>query len=135
MDGQSGGSRLEAFRRLSAELAKRNVEIYLTELDVNDCSLRDAGERDQLVARYMGSLVAASLEVAAVTMVTNWDLSDKYSWLRGDGSPTAVFPSLSNWANCVAHPSCPRPDLYDQALHPKAARDALAEALRGKRGL
>ena len=73
------------------ELAKRNVEIYITELDVNDCSLRDAAQRDQLVATYMGSLVAASLEVAAVTMVTNWDLSDKYSWLRGDGSPTAVF--------------------------------------------
>jgi endo-1,4-beta-xylanase len=112
------------------ELSKRNVEIYITELDVNDCSFQDASRRDELVANYMGSMVEAVLEVAAVTMITNWDFSDKYSWLRGDGSSTAVFPSLGKWASCVAHPSCPRPDLYDQALHPKPARDALADALR-----
>ncbi|WP_152428495.1 endo-1,4-beta-xylanase [Methyloferula stellata] len=111
------------------ELARRNVEIYITELDVNDCSLNSVAERDAQVAAYMDSFVTAALQVPAVTMVTNWDLSDKYSWLRGDASPSDVFPSLGGWANCVSHPSCPRPDPYDQNMHPKAARDALARAL------
>jgi endo-1,4-beta-xylanase len=111
------------------ELQKRNVEIYITELDVNDCSLRDAAQRDAQVANYMHSLVNATLEVPAVTMVTNWDLSDKYSWLRSD----AVYPSLSSWADCGARPPCPRPDLYDQTMRPKIARDSLATALKGSR--
>jgi endo-1,4-beta-xylanase len=112
------------------ELAQRNVGIYITELDVIDCSLTSVSDRDALVASYMGSFITAALNASpAVTMVSNWDLSDKYSWLRDDGHPGAVFPSLTQTANCVQHPSCPRPDPYDQNMRPKAARNALAGAL------
>jgi endo-1,4-beta-xylanase len=65
-------------------------------------------------------------------MVTNWDFSDNYSWLRADGSPDATYRTLDRWANCAAKPACPRPTLYDQNLMPKAARTALARALAGK---
>jgi endo-1,4-beta-xylanase len=115
------------------ELAARGVAVYLTELDVNDCSLRDIGERDRQVAAYTRSFVTAALEVPAVTMVSDWDLSDKYSWLRSDGSPGATYPSLGHWANCVLRPPCPRPALYDEAMRPKAARRGLAEALASAR--
>lgn len=117
------------FQVFLRELAKRGVEIYLTELDVNDCSVRDMAQRDAQVAAYTRSLVSAALEVPAVSMVTNWDLSDKYSWLRDDGTPTAVYPSLGKWANCVVEPACPRPAIYDQSMRPKAARRGLADAL------
>ena len=108
------------------ELARRGVAIYLTELDVSDCSVRDVTERDALVANYTRTFVTAALEVPAVTMVTNWDLSDKYSWWRENG----VSSSVEDWASCVARPPCPRPDLYDQSMHPKPARDGLQQALR-----
>jgi endo-1,4-beta-xylanase len=115
------------------ELSVRGLAIYLTELDVLDCSLRDMAERDRLVAAYMRSFVSAAIEVAEVSMVSNWDLSDKYSWLRSDDSPTATYPSLPRWANCVTRPPCPRPAPYDQEMRPKAARRALAEALASAR--
>ena len=120
------------FAAFLADLARRGVAIYLTELDVNDCSVRDAAERDAMVERYTRSFVAAALEVPAVTMVTNWDFSDKYSWLREDGTPSAVYPSLAKWADCVARPPCPRPDIYDQSMRPKIVRDGLAQALRAR---
>ncbi len=115
------------------DLAARGVAIYLTELDVNDCSLSDMEERDRQVASYIRSFVSAALQVPAVTMVSNWDLSDKYAWLRENSSPSGVYPSLSRWANCVVEPPCPRPALYDEAMRPKASRRALAEALAGAR--
>lgn len=110
------------------ELGRRGLDVHLTEIDVNDCSARDARERDALVADTMGSFVAAALRSPAVVSVTNWDLSDKYSWLR-EG---AVHAALPRWAGCVSRPPCPRPTPFDQAMRPKRARDALAEALRGR---
>jgi endo-1,4-beta-xylanase len=64
--------RLEAAKRNRIDLAERGVEIYLTELDVNDCGLRGIAERDAQVESYMRSLVSAALEVPAVTMISNW---------------------------------------------------------------
>jgi endo-1,4-beta-xylanase len=118
------------------DLGALGVQVYLTELDVNDCMLTGADERDRLVADYTGDFVTAAMDSPVVSMVTNWDFSDNYSWLRDDGSPNATFPTLARWANCKsAHPACPRPTIYDQLLAPKAARDALAQALasRGRR--
>lgn len=114
-----------AFVAFLRDLARRGVRILLTELDVNDCSMRDADDRDRLVADTMYEFVAASTAVPAVEMVTNWDFSDKYSWLRS----AAVYPSLQRWSDCVAAPPCPRPDIYDEAMQPKAARAGLARAL------
>jgi endo-1,4-beta-xylanase len=113
------------------ELSARGVEVYLTELDVNDCSVREMAQRDAQVAEYTRSFVSAALQVPAVTMVSNWDLSDKYSWLRENTSPSGGYPALGRWANCVLRPACPRPAIYDQAMRPKAARRGLAEALAG----
>lgn len=120
------------FVRFLKELQARGLSIYITELDVNDCSLEDAAARDRLVASYTGSFVSAALEVPAVTMVTNWDFADSLSWYRDDASPSSTFPKLGQWSGCVSRPACPRPTIYDEDLAPKAARDALATALAAK---
>ncbi len=120
------------FVRFLKELQARGLSIYITELDVNDCSLVDAAARDRLVADYIGSFVSAVLEVPAVTMLTNWDFADNLSWYRDDSSPGSTFSTLSRWPGCVAKPSCPRPTIYDEDLAPKTARDALAKALAVK---
>lgn len=112
------------------EIAKRGIEVYLTELDVNDCSLRDARDRYRLVADTLRGFVTAALRSPAVTMVTSWDLSDRFTWYRD----AAVYRSLSQWADCVRDPPCPRPTPYDAQLSPKSARGALADALSGAPG-
>ena len=119
------------FRKFLDELAALEVKIYITELDVLDCLVTDTAERDRLVADYIYSFVSTALDSPATTMVTSWDFSDNYSWLRANGSADATYRTLDRWANCKPQPACPRPTLYDQNLAPKAARDALARALAG----
>lgn len=114
------------FRKFLDDLAALEVKIYLTELDVLDCIADDIPARDRLVADYVYSFVSTALDQPATTMVTNWDFSDNYSWLRDD------IASLGAWTQCGQHLACPRPTPYDQALAPKAARDALARAFAGR---
>jgi endo-1,4-beta-xylanase len=116
------------FRKFIDDLAALEVEIYITELDVLDCVANDIPARDQLVADYIYSFVSSALDQPATTMVTNWDFSDNYSWLRDN------IASLGRWTQCGRPIDCPRPTLYDQALAPKPARDALARAFSGRRG-
>src|SRR5947209_3810948 len=121
------------FVQFLRDLAARGVEIYMTELDVNDCSLRDVAQRDAEVETYMRTLVSAALDVPAVTMVSNWNLSDKGSWLREKNAAGRL--NIESWAKCVAHPECPLPALYDESMNPKRARQGLAEALGGSRAV
>lgn len=79
----------------------------------------------------MRSFVSAALEVPAVTMLSNWNFSDKGSWLRQENSAGRL--GIESWAKCVPSPECPRPALYDESMTPKRARQGLAEALGGSR--
>jgi endo-1,4-beta-xylanase len=115
------------FVQFLRDVAQRGVEIYLTELDVNDCGLRGVAERDAEVAMYMRSFLAAALDVPAVTMISNWNFSDKSSWLRETNLAGRL--NIESWAKCVPSPECPRPALYDEGMNPKRARQGLAEAL------
>lgn len=117
------------FTAFLRELARRGVEIFVTELDVNDCATDGYAARDARVGAYMRSFVEAALQVPAVTMVTDWDFSDRYSWLRSTG----VYPEFTRWAQCVPDPACPRPTIYDENMHPKPGRRDLFEGLlRGR---
>jgi len=95
------------------QLAELGVKIYITELDVSDEWLIRAGaslaERDAWVARQYRAFLGEVLQVEAVEMVITWQLSDRHSWLRA-------------WAPV-------RPLPFDDALRPKPACRALAEAL------
>jgi endo-1,4-beta-xylanase len=119
------------FVQFLRDLAQRSVEIYLTELDVNDCGLRGVASRDAEVATYMRSFLAAALDVPAVTMISNWNFSDKSSWLRETNAAGRL--NIESWAKCVPSPECPRSALYDESMNPKRARQGLAEALGGGR--
>jgi endo-1,4-beta-xylanase len=119
------------FVQFLRDVAQRGVEIYLTELDVNDCGLRGVDERDGQVAMYTGSFLAAALDVPAVTMISNWNFSDKSSWLRETNAAGRL--NIESWAKCAASPECPRPALYDETMNPKRARQGLAEALGARR--
>jgi endo-1,4-beta-xylanase len=118
------------FVQFLRDVAERGVAIYLTELDVNDCGLRAVGERDGQVAMYTRSFLAAAFDVPAVTMISNWNFSDKSSWLRETSSAGRL--NIESWAKCVPSPECPRPALYDESMNPKRARQGLAEALSGR---
>ncbi len=75
-----------AFAEFVAELAASGVEVYVTELDVNDELLVRDGvpvdERDGWVAARYEEFLDAVLAIPAVTTVITWQLSDRFSWLR-----------------------------------------------------
>lgn len=63
------------------EIARRKIEIHITELDVNDRRYPDAvAERDRQVAARYASFLKEVLAVPEVRVVTCWQLSDRYSW-------------------------------------------------------
>ena len=106
------GSSDEIFQSFLAEVAKRGVDIYITELDMSDKTFpADLKARDAAMAARYASFLTHVLAVPEVRIIETWQLADKYSWYR-DLKPDA------------------RPLLFDAALKPKPARDALAQALQ-----
>lgn len=88
---------LQAFLR---DVANLGLEIYITEMDVRDHRLPTSiRERDAGVARTYWEYLSAVLEVPQVKAVLTWGLSDRYTWLRGnghavrsDGTPVRPLP-------------------------------------------
>jgi endo-1,4-beta-xylanase len=98
------------------ELAKRGMQIFITELDVQDTGLpADIGTRDKAVADLYKRFLTATLRQPAVKGVITWGLSDSFTWISGyrprkDGLPV-------------------RPLAFDASCQPKPAYYAIAEAL------
>ncbi len=113
--GRFDPGRFGAFLKAIADLG---LAIHLTELDVADFRLGSAASiRDEAVADLMRRYLETALAEPAVRVLTVWELADRFSWLsnspwtrRGDGLEA-------------------RGCLYDDALQPKPARDAVAAAL------
>jgi endo-1,4-beta-xylanase len=105
------------------KIADRGVDIYITELDVNDERYPDDPLiRDAAVADRYEAFLGAVLAVPAVKMVVTWQLTD-----------AATF--YIDWWRQM-HPGSerrPRPLPFDDALQPKAAYDALMAAFRNRR--
>ncbi|MDM7951872.1 MAG: endo-1,4-beta-xylanase [Cyanobium sp. CZS 25K] len=91
-----------ALTRAHRELAALNLDIYVTELDVNDRELPAAiGERDRAVAAVYGAFLAAILPEPRLKLITSWGLSDRTTWLNGffpraDGLPQRPLPCNEN---------------------------------------
>ncbi|HYG88114.1 MAG TPA: endo-1,4-beta-xylanase [Azospirillum sp.] len=90
--------------------------VVVTELDVTDKKLPgDVALRDRRVAESYRMLLDVMLSYPAVKGVLTWGLSDRYTgldrWPRADGLPVRGLP-------------------YDEAMQPKPARLAIAEAFR-----
>jgi endo-1,4-beta-xylanase len=108
-----GDATYEAFL---ADLAKRKMEIFITELDVQDASLpANVVTRDKVVADIYEKFLKASLRQPAVRGVVAWGLSDAFTWISGYGPRKDGLPV--------------RPLPFDTNCQPKPAYYAMAEAL------
>ena len=108
-------SSLQAFLQ---DIEDLNLEVFITELDVNDIDLPDEiSARDRSVAQIYGDFLDAALESRAVKRVSFWGLTDKFHWIVEGYAP---FSRTS---------SAPRPALFDQKLQPKRAYFAVHDAL------
>ena len=104
-----------------ARLREKNVEIYITEIDIDDDRMPDdIAERDELVAKRYSELLLVALREPAVKAVITWDLIDPLSWYP------SVYPRPSGSQRQ------PRPLLFDAKLQPKASYRAVADALRSR---
>ena len=108
----------EAFLR---EIARRGLDIYITELDVDDLELDgDEAARDRVVAATYGSLVSTVLRVPAVKAIITWQLADHLTWLRNPWF-TKSFPARRLRFRSRSLP-------FDDRHRPKLAHKAIADA-------
>jgi endo-1,4-beta-xylanase len=115
-DGFTEKFNTDAYRQFLADVAGRGLKILITEMDVLDDGLpADTAPRDQAVADAYGRYLDVALQEPAVASLMVFGLSDRYTWLqedypRDDGAPR-------------------RPLVFDDAMTPKPAYDAVQAAL------
>ncbi|MGI4797758.1 MAG: endo-1,4-beta-xylanase [Janthinobacterium lividum] len=107
------------YRRFLNELADRNLDIFITELDVHDLATGDLSARDSRIADIYARFLDTALSQPRVGAVVFWGLSDRYSWLND--------PTRSNYARPDGLPGRPLP--FDTDLHPKSAFNAIERAM------
>ncbi len=114
-----------AFAAFVAEIGARGLDVWITELDVDDSGLPDdVPERDRAVAARLAGFLGAVLPLPNVKGVIAWHLSDRYSWYAG-----AEWYAEEVAARGGDPARAARTHLYDRDLAPKAAREAVAAAL------
>ena len=120
----------QAFAAYLGQIAENDVDIYITELDVDDSSLPDDIKvRDRLVAERYGNFLSAALSVPRVKTVICWHLSDRYSWYaKTDWYAKEIQRFGGDPARVV------RTHLADANLRPKAAWSAVGRAMSRRRG-
>jgi endo-1,4-beta-xylanase len=110
----------DQFAAFLRKLAARTLDIYLTEVDVNDKLLPGGpNARDQAVAARYAQFLKPALAEPAVKAIITWQLCDNASWIVRD-------PKM--WATQLREP---RPLPFDSAQRPKAAYHTLAKLLAG----
>lgn len=103
-------------------LAEKKVDIYITELDVDDRGMPDdIALRDQQVAGRYAELLRVALQEPSVKAVITWELADSASWYRSIAKPA--------WGSSRK----PRPLPFDEDCLPKPAYQAVAAALRARK--
>jgi endo-1,4-beta-xylanase len=98
LDASAGlpGAGLQKFVR---ELHDMELQVFITELDVNDRKLTSSAElRDLAVAAIYGNYLAMMLAEPNVNVALTWGITDRFTWLRGpkygraDGGPNRPLP-------------------------------------------
>jgi endo-1,4-beta-xylanase len=111
----------EIYRKFLSEIAGRGLAIIISELDVLDVGFTPiVAVRDADVAALYGAFLDTALDERAVVALVTWGLVDRYSWLN-----LQHLPEFTRWDH---QPT--RPLLFDNALRPKPAFDAVLTALR-----
>jgi endo-1,4-beta-xylanase len=110
----------DAYRKFLSDVASRDLEILVTEMDVLDDGLpAEIDIRDRAVADVMRRYLDVTLDERAVVSVVTFGLSDRYTWLEED------FPRRDR------EPRRPLP--FDERLRPKPAYQALQTSLEQAR--
>ena len=84
--------------RFVAEMRDEGLDVYVTELDVQDQYLpAPAAERDAIVAQRVQDVLSAISAPAPIGTLLTWGLSDRYSWIsqmfpRPDHTPNRPLP-------------------------------------------
>ncbi|HUV68372.1 MAG TPA: endo-1,4-beta-xylanase [Terracidiphilus sp.] len=115
--GQTFGKGL---RELIDGAQSLGLEVYLTELDVNDDAVEnnDIAACDQIVAGMYRDYLSVALENKAVKAVLTWGMTDAHTWLNGIKSHKEKQPN---------RPQRPLP--FDAEYKPAPAFFALRDAL------
>ncbi|MHB1958462.1 MAG: endo-1,4-beta-xylanase [Acidobacteriaceae bacterium] len=95
------GKELQSFVR---EMAKLNLQVFVTELDVADRKVSGTvHERDAVVAKVYRDYLTMMLAEPNVKAVLTWGITDRYTWLNGqkedkraDGKPLRPLPFDGN---------------------------------------
>jgi endo-1,4-beta-xylanase len=107
----------KAWRKFLEDVTAMGYSLLITEFDVHDAPLpADVTARDRSVAALGRAFLDLTLSFSQVNAVLCWGLADSHTWLqrrapRRDGLPK-------------------RPTPYDDQLHPKPLRQAIAAAFR-----
>ena len=78
----------KGLRELIESAHQMGLEVYVTELDVNDDGIPedDAAERDRIVAGVYRDYLDTVLQHQAVKAVLTWGFTDRHTWLNGTKS-------------------------------------------------
>ncbi|WP_268968141.1 endo-1,4-beta-xylanase [Uliginosibacterium aquaticum] len=102
--------RLDVLSDFITELDEFPVDVYITELDVQDGMLRKTlANPDEFVGDLYGRFARTVLAHRNVKLISCWQLSDKYSGIRKEGSAVKPLP-------------------FDQDMQPNPAYYALRDA-------
>ena len=83
----------EGIAHFIAEAKALGLQVFLTEMDVNDRDLgADNKERDAEVAATYRHYLDVVLRSSAVTAVLTWGITDKLTWLNGEDARTDHLP-------------------------------------------
>lgn len=116
--GGSYGAGLADFLRTVAAM---ELQIYLTEMDVNDRKLGpDAALRDAAVAKTYREYLELAVREPAVKAVLTWGITDAHTWLNGEDAREDHLPE-----RCLP---------FDRELRPVEAFWAMRGAFDGPRG-
>lgn len=101
------GKELQSFVR---EMAKMNLQVFVTELDVADRKVPGTvRERDAVVAKVYRDYLTMMLAEPNVKAVLTWGITDRYTWLNGEQEDKRADGKTL------------RPLPFDQNLQPTAA--------------
>lgn len=80
-------------RRFLADLRELDLQVFLTEMDVNDRSLAaDAPARDAAVAAAYMSFLDVALSDPNVRVLMTWGLTNRHTWLNGENARVDHLP-------------------------------------------
>jgi endo-1,4-beta-xylanase len=116
LSAPGGGQAGDGLMRFLREMRELDLQIFLTEMDVNDRALAAAeGPRDEAVAAVYGGYLDRVLAEPRVKVLLTWGITDRYTWLNHEGARADHLPE--------------RALPFDRDYKPKAAFEAMRDAI------